>query len=113
MKIDAKNRSNRLRKKLRVDEYQELGFDLVWRKPEEFKDFLLACTADAKGRKGLEQKAYPQANFLLAAAQAANKVSAKPFIEQGKQGKAIREAMDIEKLNVIKGVKEAFLQIDR
>jgi uncharacterized protein YggL (DUF469 family) len=31
MKIDAKNRSNRLRKKLRVDEYQELGFDLAWK----------------------------------------------------------------------------------
>jgi len=30
MKIDAKNRSNRLRKKLRVDEYQELGFDVAW-----------------------------------------------------------------------------------
>ena len=30
MKVDAKNRSNRLRKKLRVDEYQELGFDIAW-----------------------------------------------------------------------------------
>ncbi|WP_028110427.1 50S ribosome-binding protein YggL [Ferrimonas futtsuensis] len=27
----AKNRSRRLRKKLRVDEFQELGFDLSWR----------------------------------------------------------------------------------
>lgn len=81
----------------------------VWRKPEEFSDFLLACTADAKGRKGLEHKAYPQAKFLLAAAEAASKVSAKPFIEEGKQGKAIREAMDNEKLNVIKCIKEKFL----
>ncbi|MBA6390303.1 YggL family protein [Colwellia sp. BRX10-3] len=31
MKIDAKNRSNRLRKKLRVDEFQELGFDIAWK----------------------------------------------------------------------------------
>ncbi|WP_114325972.1 YggL family protein [Candidatus Colwellia aromaticivorans] len=30
MKIDAKNRSERLRKKLRVDEFQELGFDAAW-----------------------------------------------------------------------------------
>jgi uncharacterized protein YggL (DUF469 family) len=30
MKIDAKNRSERLRKKLRVDEFQELGFDVAW-----------------------------------------------------------------------------------
>lgn len=31
MKIDAKNRNRRLRKKLRVDEYQELGFDVAWK----------------------------------------------------------------------------------
>ncbi|PCI58798.1 MAG: hypothetical protein COB35_13000 [Gammaproteobacteria bacterium] len=30
MKVDAKNRSRRLRKKLRVDEFQELGFDVAW-----------------------------------------------------------------------------------
>ena len=30
MKIDAKNRSQRLRKKLRVDEFKELGFDVAW-----------------------------------------------------------------------------------
>ncbi len=31
MKINAKNRNRRLRKKLRVDEYQELGFDVVFK----------------------------------------------------------------------------------
>jgi len=30
MKVDAKNRSQRLRKKLRVDEFKELGFDVAW-----------------------------------------------------------------------------------
>jgi uncharacterized protein YggL (DUF469 family) len=30
MKLDAKNRSRRLRKKLRVDEFKELGFDVAW-----------------------------------------------------------------------------------
>ena len=30
MKVDAKNRSKRLRKKLRVDEFKELGFDVAW-----------------------------------------------------------------------------------
>lgn len=34
MKTIAKNRTRRLRKKLRVDEYQELGFDLAWTLPE-------------------------------------------------------------------------------
>ncbi|MEW6981522.1 50S ribosome-binding protein YggL [Colwelliaceae bacterium 6471] len=31
MKVDAKNRNRRLRKKLRVDEFQELGFDVAWK----------------------------------------------------------------------------------
>ncbi len=31
MKIDAKSRNRRLRKKLRVDEFQELGFDIAWK----------------------------------------------------------------------------------
>jgi len=34
MKVNAKNRNRRLRKKLRVDEYQELGFDLAWKLPD-------------------------------------------------------------------------------
>jgi len=35
MKAEAKNRNRRLRKKLRVDEFQELGFDLAWQLPRE------------------------------------------------------------------------------
>jgi hypothetical protein len=31
MKLTAKNRSRRIRKKLRVDEFQELGFDVAWK----------------------------------------------------------------------------------
>jgi uncharacterized protein YggL (DUF469 family) len=31
MTIESKNRSRRLRKKLRVDEFQELGFDVAWK----------------------------------------------------------------------------------
>ena len=35
MKADAKNRSQRLRKKLRVDEFKELGFDVAWKFNED------------------------------------------------------------------------------
>ena len=38
MKIDAKSRNKRIRKKLRVDEFQELGFDVAWQLPEDFDD---------------------------------------------------------------------------
>ena len=37
------------------------------RRPERFEQFLLACESDARGRKGLEQRAYPQAEWLRAA----------------------------------------------
>ena len=37
------------------------------RKPERFEYFLLACEADARGRTGFEQQAYPQASFLRGA----------------------------------------------
>jgi len=36
MKIDAKSRNRRIRKKLRVDEYQELGFDVAWKLADDF-----------------------------------------------------------------------------
>lgn len=38
MKINAKNRNRRLRKKLRVDEYQELGFDIGFQLDENSSD---------------------------------------------------------------------------
>jgi tRNA nucleotidyltransferase (CCA-adding enzyme) len=34
------------------------------RRAERFEDFLLACEADARGRKGLEERPYPQAQLL-------------------------------------------------
>ncbi|WP_440875778.1 50S ribosome-binding protein YggL [Thalassotalea sp. PLHSN55] len=38
MKAQAKNRTRRLRKKLRVDEFQELGFDIAWQLPKDSND---------------------------------------------------------------------------
>lgn len=36
----------------------------VFRRPERFKQFLLACEADARGRTGFEDRNYPNAAFL-------------------------------------------------
>ena len=43
MKLDAKNRKRRIRKKLRVDEFQELGFDVAW----QFNDDITGAEIDA------------------------------------------------------------------
>lgn len=37
----------------------------AFQNPERFKKILLACTADIRGRTGMENKPYPQAEFLM------------------------------------------------
>ncbi|MGH8125494.1 MAG: multifunctional CCA addition/repair protein [Rhodanobacteraceae bacterium] len=68
------------------------SFD-VFRRPERLDPFLVACTADKRGRLHHEDDAYPQADFLREARQAARDVTAQPFIDQGFTGTAIGEAM--------------------
>ncbi len=47
----------------------------LWRKPERFAQILQACAADAHGRTGHENDAYPQAAYLLRCAAAAQTVN--------------------------------------
>ncbi len=44
------------------------------RRPKRFEEFLLACEADARGRLGLEDRPYPQAELLRTAWSAARAV---------------------------------------
>lgn len=48
----------------------------AFRRPERFENFLLACEADAKGRAGLEDRDYPQADAFRAAHAAASAIKA-------------------------------------
>ncbi len=48
----------------------------LWRKPERFAQILLACESDAHGRTGHEHDAYPQSEYMLRCARAAQAVSA-------------------------------------
>lgn len=77
----------------------------VWRKPEEFENFLLACQADATGRLGFETKPYPQALFLKELYTQASKVKSLEFVEQGLKGIKIKEAMNEKKLEIITELK--------
>ena len=65
----------------------------AFRRPDRFEKFLLACEADARGRKGLEDKPYPQAEYLTGALAAANTVSARKLISEGAQGPEIAKAL--------------------
>ncbi|REL27971.1 multifunctional CCA addition/repair protein [Thalassotalea euphylliae] len=79
------------------------------RKPELFNDILLVCQADSLGRLGAEHNDYPQAAYLTELANLCRQVSAKPFVAQGLQGKAIKEAMNKAKLLSISQYKADYI----
>jgi len=80
----------------------------LWRKPEEFDDFIIACLADFRGRLDFENRPYPQAQYLRDVANAARKVTARVFVEQGLKGIAIKEAINEARFNAIKKIKSAY-----
>ncbi|MFV8819701.1 multifunctional CCA addition/repair protein [Haliea sp. E17] len=82
------------------------------RQAENFEDFLLACEADARGRSGLEQRTYPQADYLRGALAAATQVTAAPFTAQGLQGKAIGQAMEKERIRVLEQYRADYSAAD-
>jgi tRNA nucleotidyltransferase (CCA-adding enzyme) len=63
------------------------------RRPERMKAVLLACQADARGRLGSENCAYPQADRIRAAAEVIRSVSPQAFVAQGLKGLAIKNAL--------------------
>ena len=65
----------------------------VFKVQHNLEHFILACTADAKGRTGLEDKPYPQADYLRAAAQAATAVDTSAITNSTLQGAAIGVAI--------------------
>jgi tRNA nucleotidyltransferase (CCA-adding enzyme) len=59
------------------------------RRPERLQDLLAACEADYRGRKGREDRAYPQAARLRAALRAAQAVQARDLDIEGVSGEQI------------------------
>ena len=82
------------------------SFD-IYRRPQRFEEFIAACEMDARGRKGLEQRSYPQADYLRGAAQAARAVAVQPLLEQGFKGPELGEALKRERLKALKSYKDS------
>jgi tRNA nucleotidyltransferase (CCA-adding enzyme) len=73
-----------------------------FRKPKRFDEFLLACEADARGRKGLEDSPYPQAARLRTALAAAAAVDARALAaERSLDGRALGEALQARRIEAI------------
>jgi tRNA nucleotidyltransferase (CCA-adding enzyme) len=82
----------------------------VWRKPEEFVDFLLCCQADFTGRLGFETREYRQKDFLYSAFEILSQVTAKPFVEKGLKGLDIKEAITQQRLIELKQYKQSYME---
>lgn len=78
----------------------------VFRRPQRFAEFVAACEMDARGRLGLEQRDYPQAVYLLGAAEAARQVPVKPLLEKGFKGAELGEELNRERLQALKAYKD-------
>lgn len=63
----------------------------AFRRNERFEKFLLACEADARGRTGLENRPYPQADYLRGAFAAAETIDVKSLIGDETDGRRISE----------------------
>ncbi|MCK5828984.1 MAG: multifunctional CCA addition/repair protein [Methylococcales bacterium] len=57
------------------------------------KDFVLACEADSKGRTGLENNPYPQANYVLQAASVACSINVTDIVNSDLKGAQIGDAI--------------------
>jgi tRNA nucleotidyltransferase (CCA-adding enzyme) len=68
-----------------------------WRRPDRFEQLLQVATADSRGRTGLEQCDYPQADYLRQALDVVNRISARDMVARGLTGKAIGAALEQER----------------
>lgn len=80
----------------------------AFRRPQRFEQFLLACEADARGRKGLEERDYPQARWFLTACRAAAEVNVRSLVEQGLKGRELGEAIRQARLQAIAQARREF-----
>lgn len=65
----------------------------AFRKPERFSQVLLACEADIRGRKGFEERGYPQAEYLDRARELADSIDKRRVDMQGKSGPEIAKSI--------------------
>jgi tRNA nucleotidyltransferase (CCA-adding enzyme) len=78
----------------------------AFRRPERFQEFMIACESDARGRLGLEDRPYDQADVLNGALDAASKVTAAPFMQEGMEAHKIGEAMRRARIDAIRQLKK-------
>ncbi len=79
----------------------------AFRRPERFAELLAACEFDARGRTGLEDRAYPQAALFAAVLRAAAAVSLGESERAGLDGAAIGERLRRARIAAVAAARAA------
>ena len=80
----------------------------AFRRPERFEKLLLACEADARGRTGLEERDYPQADYMRGAYQAADGVDIGDLKDGELSGAEIGKTIAKRRLQAIERFKKDY-----
>jgi tRNA nucleotidyltransferase (CCA-adding enzyme) len=78
----------------------------VFRQPGLLPDFVMACEADYRGRKGFEDRPYPQGEYLLKIYREAAKIRARDLDLQGISGPQVGERLREARIEAITNLKQ-------
>ena len=90
---------------------QEMGAEEVleklekldaFRRTERFKQFLIACESDSRGRAGYEDKEFPQAKYFLDALEISKNIDLDLLKNKGLDGKKLGDALKKERIKALK-----------
>jgi tRNA nucleotidyltransferase (CCA-adding enzyme) len=73
----------------------------AFRRPQRFKQFLVACKADSQGRLGQENNPYPQAAWFSRAFEVARNVGTAALLQAGLQGEKLGEILHQKRVEAI------------
>ncbi|MBL0231739.1 MAG: multifunctional CCA addition/repair protein [Moraxellaceae bacterium] len=79
------------------------------RRPQRFKDFLLACKADTQGRLGWEHKDYPQIDYFWQARNVAAAITPKQLVNaEYLTGQALGDALSAARIKALAQFKQDY-----
>lgn len=76
------------------------------RQPEKLAQFIRCCESDARGRLGFESTTYKSGTWLTKVFNAIQTIDNQEFIQQGLSGKALGEAIDRKRQQIISDFKQ-------
>jgi tRNA nucleotidyltransferase (CCA-adding enzyme) len=97
------HRAQELRESTLLEMLEKLD---AFRRPERFEQFLLACEADARGRKGLENREYSQTDYLRRARQITASVTLDESMREGLTGEQIALRLRQLRIQALKAMQD-------